>query len=201
MPPPLPQPVDPNNPNEVSPQPSKKKYLLGAIVILLSLAISASIFVFHSKHSSAPTVTTKATTSSEAKNSKSKLSQNRANVLRKNDIAAIASAISEFMANNSGSLPLAVDAGSDPKVLAFCAAGCATETKAMVNLGFYSSGAVTLHPYDKSLKVPDTATVYVVDYAVCDASNTGIGNQAARTASILYTLQQDSGSQQHCFET
>ena len=131
------------------------------------------------------------------------LQRSSRNTQRKNDAAAIAGAVANFISNNGGSLPDSAGTdSSDPNTVDFCAgASCpsATGNFETAKLGYYVPANVTLG----SSAAPANQTkdtVYVDKGYSCNSSNTGIGAASSRTAAILYAVESGSGVSQQCME-
>lgn len=107
------------------------------------------------------------------------LQRNSRNSSRKNDVGALLGAITEYVTNNSGSLPPNAAALTDLANLSFY-------TAADINYSGVSSTAVTTAPGT------DVNTVYIRNYAKCDG-NALATSGATRRNIIAYFFVEGSG--------
>ena len=98
------------------------------------------------------------------------LQRNARNTTRKNDVAAILAAISEYESNNNGALPTTCS-GTNPVQIGTAAVG------SQAKVGYYTSGCVTAAVTDVALPQPPpgyvTAKLYTPLAAVVVAVNDG----------------------------
>jgi prepilin-type N-terminal cleavage/methylation domain-containing protein len=137
------------------------------------------------------------------------------NTSRKNDAAAIAAAMSNFIDNNGGSFPsgLAVDSAPGGKSLDLCAtSGWGTTYSAgsscsgnyeTAKLGLYKPSAVTLYTTSTptAATIADSNNVEIVTGYGCNSANTGLSaSTVPQSAAILYALENSSGVSTQCVE-
>lgn len=129
------------------------------------------------------------------------------NTQRKNDVAAIGSAISNYVNNDGGSMPSApVVVSGTSAVFSNTAVGPNSD---QAKLGFYSPGNVVLNTISGTSTVtpvvnpPGTgpsATVVTTDSVVievgetCNSSGTSAGQVSSRAAAIFYVVESASGN-------
>jgi prepilin-type N-terminal cleavage/methylation domain-containing protein len=114
------------------------------------------------------------------------LQRNARNTQRREDAGNILSAVSEYVANNNGSIP-AVQANLGSGNSATMGAGAGINT-VPINLGYYDAANVSIKAYAAGLTTT-TDTITVVTGAVCNGNaytNTGA---TARSTAIIYTLE------------
>lgn len=121
------------------------------------------------------------------------LQRNSRNTQRKNDVSAILSGISEYVNNNSGSLPNNIGAnGATTVVLRSGTTGSGTEVK----LGYYDAASVTRWPAGNAA-VPNNQTaenVVIVTGARCDGGNSTGAGAPSRGFVAMYRVESGSGS-------
>jgi len=141
------------------------------------------------------------------------LQRSARNTQRKNDAAAIASAVANYLDNNGGTEPAgaAIDA-NDANAVDFCQNGGAKDAVASgactagdnfesAKLGYYTPGSVYLDTAGEAVTPGSTAsktvvsqqTVIVDEGFTCDANNNGLGTPNSRSAAILF-VSESSGS-------
>lgn len=138
------------------------------------------------------------------------LQRNARNTQRKNDAAAIASAVANYIDNNGGTLPTKVGAGATTGDLTVCGATANTET---AKLGFYTSaggnaacgatsGNVSIAGPVAALTTPAVTanTITVETGENCDSTGTQAGALSSRSAAIFYGLEGGSGVTVQCLE-
>ncbi len=130
--------------------------------------------------------------------SASTLARGQQNTQRKNDAAAVASSVTEYQANNTGSLPTSTG-GTDTELL-LCDSDCTQSSK--VKLGVYKAQHVMFQGWYALLKVPDANTMYLVTGGMCSTDETALSPKVApsnRELAILYALDAGDGNiEQHC---
>lgn len=115
------------------------------------------------------------------------LQRNARNTQRREDAGNVLSGVSEYVANNNGSIPTAK--GGSGNALTIGASGTNTVP---VTLGYYDAGAtgVTLRAYaaaDSGTNPTTEDTMLVLTGATCSTNNAASGS--ARSVIILYTLE------------
>lgn len=122
------------------------------------------------------------------------LQRNSRNTQRKNDVAALLGAISEYASNNNGALPTNVSAPSTGVVRFGCAAGTCTTAEAKV--GYFNSGASLtstaagtvqlVYPYANTGPFNTSANdrVAIVVAATCTATGATAGGSARQVAAL-----------------
>ncbi len=124
------------------------------------------------------------------------LQRSARNTQRKNDVAAIGSALSSYSSDNNSTLPST--AGYAPGVLTFScggttaletAAGCsATDTNTETSkVGFY-----TAPPTFESTPTPPTLSTSTIQIDLgynCNSSGTGVGTATPHDAAVLYMIE------------
>lgn len=130
------------------------------------------------------------------------LQRSSRNTQRKNDVSAIASAVSNYINNNGGTLPTTTGADATANTIDICGADCTKGNIETAKLGYYANTttAISFQTYSATLTVPDAETVYIVDGHTCDGTNTGVGSASPRSAAILYATETGSGTAQQCIE-
>lgn len=114
---------------------------------------------------------------------------------------AIASSIAQYISANNGELPTVTKEGPNTNALDICSANCNGAKNTTVHLSYFknSPSSVEFHSYSSNLTAPNTSTAYIVNNAVCNSSNSGIGSQTATaTVAILYEQQTGTGTKQQC---
>lgn len=141
------------------------------------------------------------------------LQRSSRNTQRKNDVSAIASAVSNYINNNGGTLPTSTGTDSTTNTIDICGADCTKGNIETAKLGYYAN-TTTAISFQKatvttgtgssastsSIKVPDAETVYIVDGYTCNGTNTDLGSASPRSAAILYATETGSGTAQQCIE-
>lgn len=152
------------------------------------------------------------------------LQRNARNTSRKTDVAAIGSALSNFMDNNNGILPNQVsDAGStntvrvlnsgnpgnyeQAKLGYYTTGGAGTPGATDGNIGIYCVGSgiscIGTSPAAPSLSPPGTGvssnavaqdTVVIIVGETCDSAGTGPGTISTRAIAIFYVIETGSGN-------
>jgi prepilin-type N-terminal cleavage/methylation domain-containing protein len=142
------------------------------------------------------------------------LQRSARNTQRKNDAAAIASSIANFIDNNGGSLPTGVGGGTSTSSLLICGATANSET---ATLGYFTvrkgstcaagtSGEVTIAPLvvgTTTVNPTVSANKVVIEPGEnCDATGTTAGSTNSRSAAIFYGLESNSsnGYSTQCLE-
>jgi prepilin-type N-terminal cleavage/methylation domain-containing protein len=127
------------------------------------------------------------------------LQRSSRNTQRKNDVSSIAGAIANYLTNNGGVVPGAVGAnGTD---LLVCGAACAAGNTETAKLGYYSPANISLVANSAAPAAATKDTVIIDTGYACNANNTGIGAQSARTAAVLFAVETSAANvAQQCFE-
>jgi TM2 domain-containing membrane protein YozV len=127
------------------------------------------------------------------------LQQNARNLERKEDASTIASTIGLYKTNRNDQLPSTLSQGNNGRTLDICGASCSTGT-APAKLTFYNPGNVSFQNYSTNLAVPNVNTVYIVDNAGCNSTDTGLGAPSNNElAAILYAIEGSSNTvKQQC---
>lgn len=136
------------------------------------------------------------------------------NTQRKNDVSAIGSAISNYIDNNGGNLPIQISDKGTNQLLVGTGAGNNFET---AKLGFYTTAGTgawsgsrdgnifmiqpsSLPTFTTSTTAAPTATTItpnsvtiVLGYS-CNSSNTNIGTSSPRSAAVMYAIETGSTS-------
>jgi cytoskeletal protein RodZ len=175
------------------------------IIFLTIIGIVAEIVVKHPFSNSPKTASTSSgSTTTPSNNASPSIStQNADNTNRKNDVSVIAATVADYIDNNEGVLPQSAGPDQKAKVLDICGSSCNSgDVEATgLALSFYNSSSVTFQTYSATLAVPNDQTVYIVDGADCNNSNTHIStSQNGQSVAILYALQDGSNSQPQCME-
>lgn len=129
------------------------------------------------------------------------LQRSSRNTQRKNDAAAVASAIANYIDNNGGSLPTKVGGGTAAGDLIICGTTANTET---AKLGYFtvtpgsacgaSSGNVSI-ANASTLTTPalsDSNTVKIETGENCDSTGTQAGALSSRSVAVFYGLESDA---------
>lgn len=112
------------------------------------------------------------------------LQRNARNTERKNDVAAVLGAVSEWSNNNEGKLPTAAQSA---------------EVLANAKLGYYETSSVTFASGNRA-NPNDTDHVVVVTKAECSAGHDAVG-ASARQFVALYTVETGNGKAEICQES
>lgn len=128
------------------------------------------------------------------------LQQDASNIERTADVKPIATGIRLYESNTSGKLPASIAEGPSIKDLDICGTSCSSGSSTG-KLTFFTAANIQFHGYSDNLKVPNDDTVYIVEDAICNSSNTGLllvsGNQ--NSVAILYALESPPhGIKQQC---
>lgn len=119
------------------------------------------------------------------------LQRNSRNTQRKNDVQALLGAISDYEANNNGSLPATGNAtisGSSVTI------GAATSAQATANLGYYSSGTVTIQTTAPA-GVPNNDTVLLVEGYTCSGNSPTTTGANRRSIAAYYSIEPNTTAQ------
>lgn len=112
------------------------------------------------------------------------LQRNARNTQRRTDAGNLLSAVSEYQANNNGSVPGAqANLGSGNSATLGTGAGINTVA---INLGYYDAGSVSVVAYAAGLTTT-TDTIKIVTAASCNGNTVQSSN--ARSVAIIYTLE------------
>lgn len=141
------------------------------------------------------------------------LQRSARNTQRKNDAAAVAAAVGNFISDNGGSLPVGVANDSSANTIDVCAGGGASQAGATActgnvetaKLGYYAQSGVWLNkggaatvtavaPGSESTTAVSTNSVLIDIGYSCNSSNTGVGTANSRSAAILYATETGSGN-------
>lgn len=140
------------------------------------------------------------------------LQRSARNTQRKNDVAAVASAVANYISNNNGVLPdyaspgtggggISVDVGC--KVPAGGGpTGCSGTNIENAKLGFYTNPAANVKFYTSPPgggSLPTTEQIWIIDGYTCNGTTLGTAN--ARTAALLYATESGpSSASEQCLE-
>ncbi len=127
------------------------------------------------------------------------LQRNSRNTQRKNDVAAMLSGVSEYVNNNSRSLPANVGAnGAETVVLRSGNSGSGTEVK----LGYYDSAAVTRQQAGSAVVTNNTTaeSVVIVTRAKCNGGDATGSGAPSRGYVALYSVESGSSATKVCQE-
>ncbi|HSW80485.1 MAG TPA: prepilin-type N-terminal cleavage/methylation domain-containing protein [Candidatus Saccharimonadales bacterium] len=126
------------------------------------------------------------------------LQRSSRNTQRKNDAAAVAGAVANYISNNGGTLVIAggTKTDTDPNAVDVCAvAACASGNFESAKLGYYTPANVSIIASSKPAGTLPTTNTIVVDPGYnCNSSNTDVGVATTRTAAVLYQIETGSGS-------
>jgi len=119
------------------------------------------------------------------------LQRNARNTQRSTDAGNLLSAVSEYVGNNNGVLPLAVSGGTATGIDIGAASGV---NKVPVKLGYYDgsvSGNITLATFASgNTNTTTTDTIILMKGATCSTTTTGDpASGSARSVVILFTLE------------
>jgi prepilin-type N-terminal cleavage/methylation domain-containing protein len=124
------------------------------------------------------------------------LQRSSRNTQRKNDAAAISSAVANFITDNGGSLPIAggtkVDATDANSVDVCSTSGCAGtgNTFEAAKLGYYTPANVSVVAGTTTATNTSTTTVKIETGVGCNANGTATASTLnSRTAAILYAVE------------
>ncbi|HSX16635.1 MAG TPA: type II secretion system protein [Patescibacteria group bacterium] len=112
------------------------------------------------------------------------LQRNARNTQRREDAGNLLSAVSEFIANNNGSLP-AVQANLGSGSAATLGSGAGVNT-VPINLGYYDAANIAVKAYAAGLTTT-TDTLTIVTGATCTGNTLASGN--SRSTAVIYTLE------------
>lgn len=131
------------------------------------------------------------------------LQRSSRNTQRKNDVAAVLSAVSNYISNNNGQLPQSAGVGSNSQYL-ICGANCKSGNTESAKLGYYqdTSGIITVTSTPPS-KWPDTNHIVILTGYTCDSTSGTLpqkSDQQARTAVALYEIEGGSNGVNECTE-
>jgi prepilin-type N-terminal cleavage/methylation domain-containing protein len=128
------------------------------------------------------------------------LQRSARNTQRKNDSAAIATAIANFIDNNGGTVPGGTGTSGTSVTICLTKA-CAGNTETAA-LGYYVPGNVSLTTNNGNPGVQSGTSVVIDTGYNCNATNTGLGVASGRSAAILYAIETNSGGSfaQQCVE-
>lgn len=119
------------------------------------------------------------------------LQRNSRNTQRRNDVAALLGAVSEYADNNSGILPGAATLSGSS--VYFCASGtCSASNGTPANVGFYSSGTVTLATAVPG-STPTNDTVYILKGFTCSGNSPVAGS--ARSVVAYFSVEPGTTAQ------
>lgn len=119
------------------------------------------------------------------------LQRNARNTQRREDAGNILSAVSEYIANNNGSLPTAMSGGTASTVNV----GASGTNTVSVNLGYYDASTASNvkvdagSGYGTAANGTTTDTIVVVTGAVCSGNNATNSGASSRNYVVIYTLE------------
>jgi prepilin-type N-terminal cleavage/methylation domain-containing protein len=131
------------------------------------------------------------------------------NTQRKNDVSAIAAAVSNYINNNGGTLPnhatFSTNTSTDIAVIGCSGTtpptGCAPGNTESAKLGFYTESSANpnhikfLAAFTSGATTSDINTVTIDDGYGCNSTNTAAGSVPnSRTAAILYQTENGNGT-------
>ena len=127
------------------------------------------------------------------------LQRNSRNTSRKNDIAAVLGAITEFESNNNGAVPTVACGSSGSFTVSTGTCAAQTGTSASFKMGFYTSVPAFV---TGTLSARTTDVLQIAKGAKCTAAggSTATG-AAARSIAALYTLEKGTGLAAACQES
>lgn len=112
------------------------------------------------------------------------LQRNAHNTQRRNDVASVLGAWSEYTNNNGGTLPGAWDkANSQFK------AASGSSNPAPVKLGFYDPADLSLAAYSSNPTVSDADKAVIVKGASCNSTSTALASGSSRSVAVLFMLE------------
>ena len=124
------------------------------------------------------------------------LQRNSRNTQRKSDVSSVLGAVSEYVANNGGALPITGAAG--PFATAF--------TGAVPKTGFYSTPVQVQYVYAATVPAlpvvaagNDTVTVY--NFVKCNGNVATLTGASLRSVAALYNVEGSSGNIAQCQES
>jgi prepilin-type N-terminal cleavage/methylation domain-containing protein len=126
------------------------------------------------------------------------LQRNARNTQRRTDAGNLLSAVSEYVGNNSGTLPTTVSGGTATGIDIGAATGV---NKVPVSLGYYdasTAGNVTLaagssgYTAVAGANATTTDTVVIVTGTVCTGNNATTSGASSRSVTIIYTLENNT---------
>lgn len=129
------------------------------------------------------------------------LQRNSRNTQRKNDIAAVMGAITEFESNNNGAVPTVAcgSAGSFTVSTGTCAAQ--TGSAASFKMGFYTAAPTVQTTAVASAPTTDTLTIATGNKCAATAGTTTTTGAAARSIAAVYTIESGGGLVAACQES
>lgn len=167
------------------------KYVLPLSFLLIIMVVIA----FFSFHKSPKPKATQTGRSAYATSPASTAQLDADNASRQNDAAALAAAVGNYIANNTGKLPQST-ASLSKHAVEICGKTCIGDSANKAKLKYYDASAVSLRAYSNNLTVPDAASVYVVDNAACEGGK--LGPKSEGDVAILFALQESPGIKQQC---
>lgn len=119
------------------------------------------------------------------------LNRSSHNTQRKNDAAAVAGSVENFLTDNGGTLPKSTKvSGTSVEVCA--QSPCAGNTES-ATLGYYSPANISLQT-NNTLPTADANKMVIVTGYTCNATNTGLGTANNRSAAIIYWTEVATGT-------
>jgi prepilin-type N-terminal cleavage/methylation domain-containing protein len=117
------------------------------------------------------------------------LQRNARNTQRREDAGNILSAVSEYVANNNGSIPAAqATLGSGNNATLGSGSGVNTVP---INLGYYDAADVSVKVYAAGLTTT-VDSITVVTKALCNGNSVTNTGASSRSVAIIYTLENNT---------
>ena len=114
------------------------------------------------------------------------LQRNARNTQRREDAGNVLSSVSEYIANNNGSIPgVQTTLGTGNQATLGTGTGINTVP---INLGYYDAASISVKAYAASLTTT-TDTLVVITGATCSGNTYTNTNATARSIAIIYTLE------------
>jgi prepilin-type N-terminal cleavage/methylation domain-containing protein len=120
------------------------------------------------------------------------LQRNSRNTQRKNDVAGVLGAVSNYVSNNGGTVPTTAKPNGASSV-DICGNAACTGNKENAKLGYYDPAQVDITATVPAVDaMPASATethLTIVTGVTCNAANTGAGAPQNRTASGFFQIE------------
>jgi hypothetical protein len=170
-----------------------KKLIILLVLMVLTGATWAIMFLTQPGKKAVNTTTNKATT----KTGQSALKQNQSDVAQENNVMGLVSKLTNYRSTHNGALPGTISV-KDTHTLQLCDAQCSTASAATITLDFDISG-VELHSYGDKLEAPNSQAIYVVPSANCNQDKTGVvQSPSSLSFAVLYLVGSGNNAKQAC---
>ena len=125
------------------------------------------------------------------------LQRNSRNTQRKSDVSNLLAAVNEYVSNNGGTLPAALNVNGNSAT--FCdATPCGTAAAATAKIGFYTSANAVLKTTFTTAPAAVADQVWVEEGATCTNATTIATSTSTRSVAALYAIETGSGLAWQC---